>query len=819
MSPILKRDIGEQFRQARKLAAATSGIAHHDDHSYNNPPYEEQPEDWIYKSGQPTSGGIAGSYASSSSARQGIGVERNEIEDDQGFREARWLDTKSESGDGKGKLRQAESDSGDEVDNLTGGRPSSESWIEEAPSDHGVPRTSFGYAEPELYSDANIGSPAKWRDFVSLVIESTCSLLLSLVGLVFTGELLEHLARWEVFRRVDELFILVPMIGNLKGNLEMCLSARLGTSANIGELDHRQTRKTMLVANMTLLGLQSLLISCVAAIISFVLGLVTVHRLGDTPEGVSYNSTVPGLDPGLESADQEWHEGYTRPGWKQLVMVLATGMGSAGISSAVLGSFMGSLIIVSRWAGTDPDNITPPLAACLGDLLTLFILALLGTALVHTMDTILPLCLLIIMSVAAGWFTKRVMRNQWVKEVARGGWVPLIGAMLISSGTGMVLAKGVGRYRGFALLAISMTGLTGSIGAIHANRLSTQLHTLLHPTHPHPRPLAHEIAPHPGLSPLQSAITLCAIGFPCQAAFLLIVRWAGWIDMSLGWIGWVVFALTILISITMAHYMTLFFWSKNLDPDSYTLPIHSALVDFLGQLLLMVAYEICISQGKDVMDTIPVAPKTFDIAPSTTIKDAINKKYANKLVPDKGLALSVFDILTAEDGKVTWGNGLMYYKVSFRLMLFAPFIGEVIVGRVLSTTKSYIRVSLGFFQDIYIVPSLLPPNSAFDPQQKAFFWVATDDEALSQEQLLNTVVTERLYIDAGEPIRFRVDSVEWRDVRPTPQSLMAEQNGEDVPEKDPIEKAGFKILATIAESGLGVTAWWPGREENEEVYE
>lgn len=38
------------------------------------------------------------------------------------------------------------------------------------------------------------------------------------------------------------------------------------------------------------------------------------------------------------------------------------------------------------------------------------------------------------------------------------------------------------------------------------------------------------------------------------------------------------------------------------------------------------------------------------------------RRYANKLVPDKGLALSAFDVLTAEDGQVTWGNGLMYYK-------------------------------------------------------------------------------------------------------------------------------------------------------------
>ncbi|WWC86796.1 uncharacterized protein L201_001675 [Kwoniella dendrophila CBS 6074] len=219
-----------------------------------------------------------------------------------------------------------------------------------------------------------------------------------------------------------------------------------------------------------------------------------------------------------------------------------------------------------------------------------------------------------------------------------------------------------------------------------------------------------------------------------------------------------------------------------------------------------------------VRDTVPIAPKTFDISPAITIQDALNKKYANKLVPDKGLALSVFDILTAEDGKVTWGNGQMYYKVSFRLMLFAPFVGEVIVGKVVSTTKSYVRVSLGFFQDIYIVPSLLPPNSSYDPSQKKFFWVSPDDEGtlLTPEQLANSIVADRLYIDEGEPIRFRVDSVDWQDVRPTPQSMLAAQEGEAVPDKDPIEKAGFKILATIAESGLGVTSWWSQGEYQEE---
>jgi solute carrier family 41 len=76
------------------------------------------------------------------------------------------------------------------------------------------------------------------------------------------------------------------------------------------------------------------------------------------------------------------------------------------------------------------DNITPPLAACLGDLITLFILALLGAALVGLMDTPIPLLAVIGMSAAAAWFTRRVMRDEWVRNVAKGGWAPLVSAIL-----------------------------------------------------------------------------------------------------------------------------------------------------------------------------------------------------------------------------------------------------------------------------------------------------------------------------------------------------------------------------------------------------
>lgn len=119
----------------------------------------------------------------------------------------------------------------------------------------------------------------------------------------------------------------------------------------------------------------------------------------------------------------------------------------------------------------------------------------------------------------------------------------------------MVLEQGVGKYRGFALLAISMTGLTGSIGAIHANRLSTSLHRGLHTKY------------STGLSPIQSMAVLFALAFPCQGAFLLFVNATGWIDVSLAWAGWVTYTVTTMFSLVTAHYFTLFCWEKDLDPE------------------------------------------------------------------------------------------------------------------------------------------------------------------------------------------------------------------------------------------------------------
>lgn len=103
------------------------------------------------------------------------------------------------------------------------------------------------------------------------------------------------------------------------------------------------------------------------------------------------------------------------------------------------------------------DNIAPPIASCLGDLLTLTLLALSSTALLHIPSPI-PFLLLLSLLGLAGLAIRAALRNSEVKHLVWSGWTPLFGAMIISSGTGMVLEKFVKKYEGFALMAVVISG-------------------------------------------------------------------------------------------------------------------------------------------------------------------------------------------------------------------------------------------------------------------------------------------------------------------------------------------------------------------------
>lgn len=62
-----------------------------------------------------------------------------------------------------------------------------------------------------------------------------------------------------------------------------------------------------------------------------------------------------------------------------------------------------------------------------------------------------------------------------------------------------------------------------------------------------------------------------------------------------------------------------------------------------------------------------------------------------------------------------------------------------------------------------------PHNPNSDPNEKTHFWVASraEDEP-TEAELLDSELTDRLYIDRGETVRVRVEDDEFHDDEPGP---------------------------------------------------
>ncbi|KAF8955560.1 hypothetical protein BDZ97DRAFT_1673673 [Flammula alnicola] len=425
-------------------------------------------------------------------------------------------------------------------------------------------------------------SPAKlWPQVRGIVIESAPALLMTTISLLFTGKLLDKVSHWRAMQEVDQLIMIIPVVLNLNGNLEMNLSARLGTAANVGELDDPAVRRSIIFGSLALLQVQTIFVSFIAACIALILGRFVPRNGPQLPVDIALLARSP----------------YPT----RLIMVASTTMTAAALSGIILGSFMCTLIVLCRKFNRDPDNIAPAVASCLGDLVTLVLVGFVSTLLIPFIRTPIPFVVALLVLCCAITCFLYTLKNEHARPLLTEGWSPLFGAMVISSGTGIVLDMFVSRYEGFAVLAVVISGLPGAAGSILVSRLSTSLHAAKLALE-NALPSYSSQPKHPEPSALLTMATLLLITLPVEVFFLSILDGLGWLNLPFLFIVFsiVFFCCAVLSSLIIARFLTHFLWSIQRDPDSYALPIHSALMDLIGQLLLVLCFEIVSHLGGQV---------------------------------------------------------------------------------------------------------------------------------------------------------------------------------------------------------------------------
>ncbi|XP_006141491.1 solute carrier family 41 member 2 [Tupaia chinensis] len=392
--------------------------------------------------------------------------------------------------------------------------------------------------------------------------------LLAGFGTVSAGMVLDIVQHWEVFKKVTEVFILVPALLGLKGNLEMTLASRLSTAVNIGKMDSPIEKWNLIIGNLALKQVQATVVGFLAAVSAIILGWI--------PEGKYY------LD--------------------HSILLCSSSVATAFIASLLQGIIMVGVIVGSKKTGINPDNVATPIAASFGDLITLAILAWISQGLYSSLESyyyISPLVGVFFLALTPIWIIVAA-KHPATRTVLHSGWEPVITAMIISSIGGLILDTTVSdpNLVGIVVYTPVINGIGGNLVAIQASRISTYLH--LHsipgelPDEPKGCYYPFRTFFGPGVNN-KSAQVLLLLVIPGHLIFLYTIHLmkSGHTSLTVIFVVVYLFAavLQVFTLLWIADWMVHHFWRKGKDPDSFSIPYLTALGDLLGTALLALSFH------------------------------------------------------------------------------------------------------------------------------------------------------------------------------------------------------------------------------------
>ena len=281
---------------------------------------------------------------------------------------------------------------------------------------------------------------------VQILKQSFLPSFISLIGLMFSASILSKLELSDIgigipFKVLQQLTVLVPVISNLNGNLELNLSCRLSTCANNGKLNRSVSRIQLYHSNLIYMLFQSILLglfsSSFAILVSGLVGILSTLR--------------------------------------EFMILTVASIVTISLGTLLLGTFMNGLIIQCVLYDLDPDNIAAPIACAFGDATTLILFILVAN--VCLLDSTGWVCFIVLLGclIALAYLYTQLpyTTNDSIHPYSIDSYLPYIISISITTFCGLALEEYLDTYKGLASLAPVINGLSGGNTAIYASRITT----------------------------------------------------------------------------------------------------------------------------------------------------------------------------------------------------------------------------------------------------------------------------------------------------------------------------------------------------------
>ncbi|XP_071804398.1 solute carrier family 41 member 1-like [Asterias amurensis] len=407
----------------------------------------------------------------------------------------------------------------------------------------------------------------------SIALQVFLPFLIAGFGTVGAGLVLDMVQHWPVYTTVTEVFILVPALLGLKGNLEMTLASRLSTVVNLGSIDNNKELWRMIGGNMALTQCQAIVVGFLASMAAALMGYI--------PDGEI----------------NIYH----------ILLLCASSLVTASLASGILGTIMVAVVLISKKCHINPDNVATPIAASLGDLTTLALLSWITSILYraigdddhHRQPWLAPCIILFFLMLIPIWVYLS-HHNKYTHEVLYHGWSPVIIAMMISSCGGLVLDVAIRQNAGVAVFSPVINGVGGNLVAVQASRISTHLHRLGKPGTLPPGRKGLCLNPIKVFLGSDQHARSCRVLFlmvvPGQLIFLFFISIvkAGHtsITIRVTIMYLTVASIQVGVLLFIANWLVHFLWKKSMDPDNFSIPYLTAVGDLLGTALLALGFYI-----------------------------------------------------------------------------------------------------------------------------------------------------------------------------------------------------------------------------------
>lgn len=396
-------------------------------------------------------------------------------------------------------------------------------------------------------------------------IRNRSPLIMGLLALVIAGtaDLIAGfflVSMEEYILMVPGMMVLIYAAIGMRGNIFGAMGSRLGTSIHLGTFHMTFKKKSVLRSNVESAMALTLLMSVIMAVVGWIIVYVMMGESYDFLKFI-FISTFGGLLAGM------------------LVMVVNI-----------------SIVFVGSKRNWDVDNITAPLIAAAGDVITVPMIFI-ATLLAVNLDDIvcqIGAVVLVVLTIALTLSivmrkSKRKRKKDEAKRIIVQSMPILLACVFLELATGLLIENEEEKLIEYAVLMLMMTAFLNEGNALSGmltSRIGSMFHMGTMPRTPLPPREAGENFFIMYILAFITFLYIMGVAFLCQPDDLEL--------LTLTMI--VMFAATIITTIInlLSYYVASAAVRFNLDPDDHCIPITSSIMDVVSTVVLMAVISLFI---------------------------------------------------------------------------------------------------------------------------------------------------------------------------------------------------------------------------------